>query len=68
MESTFTLKQLADFTRKEEELLNELGLIQDVELDHLEPRKHIVDNILNYSKALSVRKTKILGNVEMVLN
>ena len=33
-----------------------------------EPRKNVIDNILNYSKALSVRKSAMIENVEMILN
>ncbi|MBL7882614.1 MAG: hypothetical protein JNL69_00985 [Bacteroidia bacterium] len=33
-----------------------------------EPESSIVKNILNYSKALSVRKSKNMEHIEMVLN
>lgn len=33
-----------------------------------EPTKQIVNNILSYSKALSVRDSKIIDKVELVLN
>ena len=33
-----------------------------------EPGKNVIDNILNYSKALSIRKSKCLEYFEMVLN
>ncbi len=33
-----------------------------------EPNNSIINNILNYSKALSVRKSKKLEHIELVLN
>jgi hypothetical protein len=36
--------------------------------EELEPREEILQNILNYSKALSVRKSKKMNNFTMVLN
>lgn len=36
--------------------------------DPFEPEAFVINNILNYSKALSVRKSKIMDHIEMVLN
>ncbi len=33
-----------------------------------EPGNNVINNILNYSKALSIRKSKSLEHFEMVLN
>lgn len=33
-----------------------------------EPGKNVISNILNYSKALSIRKSKHVDHFEMVLN
>lgn len=33
-----------------------------------EPGKNVINNILNYSKALSIRRSKSMKNFEMVLN
>lgn len=33
-----------------------------------EPGNNVIDNILNYSKALSIRKSKSMKHFEMVLN
>lgn len=33
-----------------------------------EPGDNVINNILNYSKALSIRRTKTLEQIEMVLN
>jgi len=32
------------------------------------PKQETIDNILNYSKALSVRKSKHLGFIKIILN
>ena len=32
------------------------------------PSDTVIKNIMNYSKALSVRKTKITGNISLLLN
>lgn len=34
----------------------------------LEPRAHVIQNILNYSKALSVKSSKSVGDIEIVRN
>lgn len=64
MEKNSTLKQLAAFTRNEKKILESLGLIPL----SMQPRQHSVDNILNYSKALSIRKSENFGNLEFLLN
>lgn len=33
-----------------------------------EPRPHVIQNILNYSKSLSVQKSKNVGDIEIVRN
>ena len=33
-----------------------------------EPGQNVINNILNYSKALSIRKSAMIENVEMILN
>ena len=72
MEESFTLDELADFIQNERQLLAELGM-DDLEQDEqsdiqLSPRKHVIDNILNYSRALSVRPSKLIGHIEIVNN
>jgi hypothetical protein len=34
----------------------------------LEPRPHVIQNILNYSKSLSIKKSKNVGDIEIVRN
>jgi hypothetical protein len=61
----FTLDELANFTRKEEQMVKDLmphaGL-------HAEPSERSIQNILAYSKALSVRKSEHLQHMRMILN
>jgi hypothetical protein len=61
----FTLDELSDFTRKEEEMMK--GLMPGA-LPHSEPSDQSIQNILAYSKALSVRRSKHLKHVRLVLN
>lgn len=64
MKKNFTLKQLTHFTNQEE------SLRQDVFGEQMAQglKQNTVDSILAFSKALSVRKSKTLDHVEMVLN
>ncbi|MFK7757965.1 MAG: hypothetical protein AB8B53_13630 [Flavobacteriales bacterium] len=63
----FTLDELADFSRLEKELIdNIMGTEKEAEV--LSPRKDIIANLLGYSKALSVKSSKYLDQTEMVLN
>jgi hypothetical protein len=61
----YTLDELADFTRKEEKMVKEMlpnfGL-------QAEPSESCIQNILAYSKALSVRKSKTLEHIRLILN
>ena len=67
MLTNITLEELAEFTQNENQLLAELGLVVKDEVTET-PSQHIVDNVLNYSKALSIRKSQIVGTIEAVLN
>lgn len=62
----FTHFDLLEITEKEQEL--KLLLKQKKEKKMYTPKKETVDNILNYSKALSIRKSKNLDYFEMILN
>ena len=72
MENDFTLDELAHFTQHEREFLAKLGLDpeeQDLIPDDLfSPSQRAVDYILNYSRALSVRPSRMLGHIEMLNN
>ncbi len=62
----FTHFDLLAITVKEEEMKSILHLKKDKQL--YSPKKETINNILNYSKALSIRKSKNVGYVEMILN
>jgi len=64
MDKTFTLDELASFTRNEKNLLEELGLKKS----KAKPSKTSIQNILNFSKAYSNRPSKIIGRIEHVIN
>ncbi len=62
----FTLLDLQEITKQE----NELKALFKIEEKHsiLSPKKETINNILNYSKALSIRKSKQIEFIEVVLN
>lgn len=62
----FTHSDLLEITEQEQELKTLLN--QKKEDKMYSPKKETVSNILNYSKALSIRKSKHLHLIEMVLN
>ena len=68
MKKVFTLNENALFTQSR--LLSvEKGLCNEVLKEKIvSPKKTTIDTILNYSKALSVRKSSIMNHIEMVLN
>lgn len=53
---------------KEEKALNKLFNKNKPEENTLSPSKISIDKILNYSKALSIRKSNQLGTIEHLLN
>jgi len=63
MKKVFTLNENALFTQIEKDLCNEVLKEKTVA-----PKKTTINNILNYSKALSVRKSSTINHIEMVLN
>lgn len=65
MEKNSTLKKHADSTVKEKGNMESTGLISG---NASQPSQSVINNILNYSKALSVIKTKSRGYLEFVLN
>ena len=67
MDKIFTQEDYLRITNEEEELLSRFPELP-VGKSQLEPSKKTVNNILNFSKALSVRKSKCTGYVEVVLN
>ena len=67
MNTISTLQTLANFTQNEKQLLEEAGLIKS-KGKSLEPKQTTVNNILNYSKTLSVRKSKFVKTISFVNN
>ena len=62
----FTLDDLLEFTQMENEMMK--GLFADDIEDHCEPSDEIVNNLLAYSQALSIRKSRTMNNIRLVLN
>ena len=65
MDKTSTLNDLSYFSNNEKNLLAELGFVVPIAPT---PEISTIDNILNYSKVLSVRKSEMMGNIETILN
>ena len=63
MKKFFTLNENALFTLIEKDLCEEI-LKEKI----VRPKKSTINNILNYSKALSIRGSSTVGHLEMVLN
>lgn len=68
MDKILPLDELKDFVQHEKELLLASGLVKDESEKMMKPSKKVVDFVLNYSKALSVRKSREIENFEMILN
>lgn len=62
----FTLDDLLEFTQMENEMMK--GLFADDIEDHCEPSNETVNILLAYSKALSIRKSRSMNNIRLVLN
>jgi hypothetical protein len=63
----FTLNDLADFTKNEEQMVNSLFNAPQREQE-FEPSQDSMDRILDYSRAYSVRRSERIQFVRMVLN
>lgn len=69
MDTNFTLNELAEFAQQEQALFNELNNSFMLEAaPEMAPSTSAVNNVLNYSKALSVRESSMLKKIEMILN
>ncbi len=64
MKGDFTLKELSELAQIEKDLHNKLCNNPSV----VKPSKNVIDNILAYSKVLSVRKSEKIDTIELVLN
>lgn len=63
MDQNFTLKDADRYWNEVEALSKDLTTSDD-----RGPGKMALKNILNYSRALSILKTRMVGNVSVVLN
>jgi hypothetical protein len=63
MEKTITPTDLFDFEENNEEFIHSY-----LHSEKLIPKQETVNNILNYSKALSITKSTIIEKIELLLN
>ena len=61
MQQTFTLVSTLLKTTKNKQQVSKL-------VDDLEPSDYLIQNILNYSKSLTIKKSKSVGFIEVVAN
>jgi len=63
MQNDYSLDSLAEFAHSEQSELDKVGLSKQES-----PSENSIQNILNFSKQYSVRKSKILTHFEQNLN
>ena len=63
----FTFFDFIEISEKEQELKALLDIETEEERTYT-PKKETINNVLNYSKALSIRKSKTIDCIELVLN
>ena len=68
MKKVFTLNENALFTQSRLLSVEKNHCNEVLKEKIIRPKKTTIDTILNYSKALSVRKSSIMNHIEMVLN
>ncbi len=72
MNEIFTQKDFAELSQSEKEILeilnNDGELVSNHPFMEYTPSEHSVKHILDYSKALSVRDSKQLNKISMILN
>lgn len=64
---TFTHLEFLEIAQNEKTLKESLNQLE-VSEPELSPKKQTINNILNYSKALSVKKSENVDYIEMILN
>ena len=65
MNKTFTQNEYMRIIEQEKELLGSVSFDAEIQSN---PSNNTVNNILNFSKAFSSRKSATVGNIEHVLN
>ncbi len=71
MKQTFTINQLflLACNENEKEFFSRMKLkFGTKHIENTSPSESVIKNILNYSRGLSVLKTKFTGNVKVILN
>jgi len=63
----FTLEELSDFTKNEEKMVKDLFPALDT-VQQYEPSDELIDRILDFSRAYSVRRSEKVQFIRMVLN
>ena len=63
MKKVFTRNENALFTQIEKDFCSQV-----MKEKIIGPKQKTINNILNYSKALSLRKSSIINHIEVVLN
>ena len=64
MDKTFTRKKSTKIKSQNQNF----QFTDDLSSLEMEPGKNVILNILNYSKALSIKKSVMIDHVEMILN
>lgn len=59
---------LFSFSSSENQTKDLSGNHPNISGDSAVPGGHVIQNILNYSKALRIEKSKAVGSVEVILN
>jgi hypothetical protein len=60
MHRTFTRKKIIKISEDQNSVINDVNVSV--------PSNEVIQNILNYSKALSIRKSRMIEKFEMILN
>lgn len=69
MDESLPLDELSNFTQNEKDIITTLGLLtNEKEQEKMKPSKQAIQNILNFSKVHSSRKSKLVDRIELVLN
>lgn len=69
MDESLPLNELSNFTQNEKDIITKLGLLtNEKEQEKMKPSKQAIQNILNFSKVHSSRKSKLVDRIELVLN
>ena len=64
---TFTHLEFLELEQNEKSFKESLDKMEEND-EQYSPKKQTINNILNYSKALSIKKSKHVDYIEMILN